>query len=110
MREGGEFARVKRDGKRLVKGCLIANWVDLPEGTPPRVGIITSRKLGKAHVRVRARRLLRESFRLHQHRLANPIGLVLIARDSIRGKKLEGVCRDFLVFLRTAKLEKTPPP
>jgi ribonuclease P protein component len=55
-------------------------------------------------VRNRARRLLRESFRLHQHDLAGPVDLVLVARASIVGKGLADVQRDFLTALRKARL------
>jgi ribonuclease P protein component len=55
-------------------------------------------------VRNRARRLLRESFRLHQHGLAQPVDLVLVARPSIVGKDFAQVERDFLTTLRKAGL------
>jgi ribonuclease P protein component len=101
-----DFTQVREQGSRLVKGCLIANWRPLAAGSPSRIGVITSRKLGKAHVRTRARRLLREAFRLHQHDFQESVALVLIARASIIGKKLSEVEGDFLSLLRQAKLLK----
>lgn len=80
----------------------------LPSGMPAKLGVITSRKLGKAHVRSRARRLLRESFRLHQGELRDPVAVVLIARASILGRKLADVERDFVSVLRQADLLKRP--
>ena len=61
---------------------------------------------GNAVVRGRARRLLREAFRLHQHDLAHPLDLVLVARHSITNKKFSGVEKDFLTTLRRAGLLK----
>ncbi len=107
LKQGRDFARVKAQGKRLVCGCLIANWLELPPGLPLRLGVITSRKVGEAVARNRARRLLREAFRLHQHDLRCPVDLVLVARNSISGKKLAGVEQDFLKALRQAKFLKT---
>jgi ribonuclease P protein component len=104
LRQRGEFARIREQGQRVSKGCLIANWIILPPGSVSRLGVITTRKLGKAHLRSRARRLLRESFRLHQHELRQAIDIVLIARASILGRKLAEVERDYLSALRQAGL------
>jgi ribonuclease P protein component len=106
IKQGRDFARAKLHGKRVVSGCLIANWLVLPPGTPSRLGVITGRKLGGAVMRVRARRLLREAFRLHQRELAQPLDVVLVARSSIVGKAFFAVERDFLAALRQGRLLK----
>jgi len=104
IKQGRDFARVRRDGERQALGCLIANWRRLPAGQSARLGVITSRKIGGAVVRTRARRLMREAFRLHQLELTAPIDLVLIARQSIVDKGFAEVERDFLTTLRKARL------
>ena len=106
LRVKGEFLKARNDGSRLAKGCLIANWLLKSELGHCRLGVITSRKLGKATVRARARRLMREAFRLHQHDFRKSVNLVLIARSSIVGKKLADVERDLLILLRQANLLK----
>jgi ribonuclease P protein component len=107
LAQNRDFSRVRQTGQRLVLGCLIANWNRLPEGMPPKLGVVTSKKIGGAVERSRARRLLRESFRLHQHELTEPVELVLVARNSIAGKSLVGVEKDFLAVLRRASLLKS---
>ena len=87
-------------------GCLIANWNKLPDGSAPKLGVVTSKKIGNAPTRSRARRLLRESFRQHQHEFAAPLELVLVARNSIAQKDFAGVEKDFLAALQRAKLLK----
>ena len=106
LAQSREFARVRQRGERLVLGCLIANWNRLPEGRVPRLGIVTTKKIGDAPDRSRARRLLRESFRLHQHEFIQPVELVLVARNSITGKDFAAVEKDFLAALHRAKLLK----
>lgn len=104
IKQGRDFARVRREGQRLTLGCLIANWQVLPQGSKSRLGVVTSGKLGAAVLRNRARRLLRECFRVHQHDFRTPLDLVLIARPSIHGKAFGEVEKDFLLTLRKAKL------
>jgi ribonuclease P protein component len=102
----GEFTRAKAEGRRLVCGCLIANVLLRPPGQTSRLGVVTSKKIGGAVVRSRARRLIREGFRLHQRELARPVDLVLVARPSIAGKKLADVEIDLMRVLRQARLDQ----
>ena len=106
LRQNRDFTRVRQKGERLVLGCLIANWHKLPDGKTPKLGVVTSKKIGGAVIRNRARRLLRESFRLHQHEISSPVELVLVARNSIAGKGLADVEKDFLGAMRRARLLK----
>ena len=80
------------------------NWIDSPEGSDSRLGLITTRKLGNAVVRNRARRLMRETFRLNRHALPKPVDIVLIARKSIIGMKQKDVETDFQKALSRARL------
>ena len=107
IKQGRDFSRVRQQGERLVLGCLIANWLKLPAGSTPRLGVVTSGKIGNAVVRNRARRLMREAFRLHQKELTQPVDLVLVARHSINGKMFSGVEKDYLATLRRAGLIKS---
>ncbi|MCL5098558.1 MAG: ribonuclease P protein component [Candidatus Omnitrophica bacterium] len=107
MRDGREFLRIRAEGRRVARGCLVANWVELPPGSISRVGVITGRPLGNAVQRARARRLLREAFRLHQHDFRSPIAVVLVARSSILRRKLASAERDFLAIMQQANLLKS---
>ena len=104
IQQSRDFLRAKTAGQRLAVGCLALNWMESP-GTA-RLGVITSKKIGSAFLRTRARRLLREAFRQHQYRLARPADIVLVARLSIVGKQFTDVERDYLSALKRAKLLK----
>ena len=106
IKQGRDFARARTQGRRVASGCLIANWMVLPRGSAARVGVITGRKIGAAVARSRARRLLREAFRLNQMRLDRAVDLVLVARPSIAGKSFAEVEADLLTALRKAGLLK----
>lgn len=106
IKQGRDFARLKREGRRMACGVFIANWQTLPPGSASRLGVITARAIGGAVTRVRARRLLRETFRRHQHDFAQPMDLVLVAQKQIVGKKLPDVETAFVAMLRKARLLK----
>jgi ribonuclease P protein component len=108
LQRPAEFSRVRTQGRRLVQGCLILNWMTAG-GQTSRLGVITSRKLGPAVQRNRARRLLRECFRRHQSELTQPVALVLVARNSINGRGLGEVEIDYLAALRRAGLTEGAP-
>ena len=104
IKQGRDFTRVRQEGQRVVNGCLIGNWRKLSAGSVIRLGVVVSSKVGNSVVRSRARRLLREAFRVHQHDLIEPVDLVLVARPSIAGKRIADVEKDFLAMLRKAGL------
>ena len=104
IKQGRDFLRVRQAGERAVRGCLIANWLRLPADSPSRLGVVVSKKVGNSVVRSRAKRLLRESYRQHQHEFTQPIDLVLVARNSIKEKDFAGVEHDMLSTFRQAGL------
>ena len=104
IKQARDFARTRQEGQRAVCGCLIANWRVLPPGSVKRLGVVVSKKIGDAVVRSRTRRLLRESYRLHQHEINQPVDLILVARKSINGQKRQTVEQDFLTTLKRAGL------
>ena len=104
IRQGSDFARLKRQGRRLAHGCLVINWLELSADSQSRFAVITTRKLGNAVVRNRCRRLLRECFRVHQHALRQPVEMVMIARRSLVGRKYASVEKNYLAVMHDAKL------
>ena len=106
IRQRRDFARLRQTGQRIAVGSLVLNWKELPNNSLSRMAVITTKKLGPAITRTRARRLLRECFRLHQHDLRAPLEMVLVARRAVLGKKLAAVESDYLSALRSANLLK----
>jgi len=106
IKQGRDFMKLRQAGQRTVRGCLIANWLHRPGAERSRLGVVVSKKVGGSVVRSRVKRLLRESFRLHQYEFARPLELVLVARPAIAGRSFADVERDFLGTLRAAHLLK----
>ena len=107
LRRRSQFLAVKDQGERLPSGCLVINWRRLPSGQPWMLGIITTKSIGSAVTRNRARRWIREAFRRHQHDLLNPAHVVLIARPSIARACFQWVEKDLLRALGRAGLIPT---
>ena len=109
LRAGHDFVRLKESGQRWIQGCLILNWQPASDRTSGcRLGVVTSKAIGNAVCRNRARRLLKEVYRRHQHEIIRPVDLILVARKSIVGKGLDAVEADYLRSLRGARLGPVP--
>ncbi len=64
-------------------GRLMVLYVRRGEGASLRLGVVTSRKVGHAPRRVRARRLLREAYRRQRATLQGDADVVLVARAAL---------------------------
>lgn len=67
-----------------------------------RLGIVSSRKVGGAVQRARARRQLREAFRRQRHLLSGRVDLVLVARASLRTASRNDIEQDFMALAAKA--------
>ena len=77
----GEFERVKREGASYAgRYFVLAVLRGRPESERPRIGLITSRRVGDSVTRHRVRRQLRELFRLARPLIKGGLWLVFIAR------------------------------
>ena len=98
LRKRAEFLRVYEQGKRF-EGRFMTVFILPSELTNHRVGITATKKaIGNAHDRNRAKRLLRESFRLSRAELDmvdTRYDWVLNARRSLLHVKLEKPLAEF---------------
>ncbi len=69
-----------------------------------RVGFAAGKRLGGAVVRNRVKRLLREAYRLNQHRLKDGLNLIIVGRRPVVNAGLPEVARAFLDLSRKLKI------
>ena len=80
----GDFGRVSREGRRVAEPAFVLLVASSPRGheaSPQRLGITVSRKVGKAVLRNRVKRQVREWFRSARRELRPGIDLVVIGRS-----------------------------
>jgi len=103
IKKAGEFQKLYSDGRSIAGRYLILYFQKREDG-PTRAAFAAGKKLGKAHVRNRLKRLLRETFRLNRHQLCSGYDLILLARKAAVGVKMQEVEKNFLVLANKAKL------
>ena len=97
-----QFRHVYDNGRHYHGRLVVAYVLAVPAAAT--AGIVTSRKIGNAVARNRARRLLREAYRLNQHQLREHFQIVMVARQSINGKTRRDVEACLLDLFRVAGL------
>ena len=90
-----EFLNVYHHGKSYANRYLVMYL--LKNGSSEnRYGITVSKKVGNSVVRHRVTRLIRESIRLNEETFARGYDIVIIARNTAKGKKYSDISGAFL--------------
>lgn len=104
-----DFEAVIKTGKRLQHGGITLWWKPAPFGRETkRMGLVVSRKLGPAVVRNRAKRLLREAFRLNRDNITSGVDLVLNPKDSQQAASLAAAQEALLALCKKAGILDYP--
>jgi ribonuclease P protein component len=103
LQRGYQFRRVYEHGRK-VTGRLVVVYAVHDQSADRALGVVTSRKIGGAVARNRARRLLREAYRLNKQKLKTNLQIVMIARTAINGKQRQDVEAEVLRLFGAAGL------
>ena len=79
VKTNGDFRRIYRKGRSAVSGGVVVYCLPNKQGKS-RLGLTVSTKVGKAVVRNRVRRQLREMYRLHLPAMKKGYDVILVGR------------------------------
>lgn len=86
IKNNRNFVKVYHNGRSYANKYLV--MYVLPNGTEQnKFGITVSKKVGNSVVRHRVTRLIRESIRLNEDLFEKGFDIILIARNTAKGKK-----------------------
>ncbi len=97
------FGEAYAQGRRFA-GRFMVMWLREGGDAALRLGVVASRKTGGAVERNRAKRRLREAYRLHRHRFHGQADVILIARRAIVKAAWKDIEQDLLRLAEEAGL------
>lgn len=110
MRQRADFVRVRKQGQARAGRYLLVSTLADPSLDGLRVGIITTRKVGKAHDRNFLRRRVRAIIQRHGERISDPRRyLVTVLRPGATAADFEALERDWLKQAGRLELMKSDP-
>ena len=98
LRQRREFQRVFQHGKKFVSPLFVLYIC--PSSEPfSRLGMAVSKRVGKAVVRNRIKRRIRELFRHHKMCFKSPCDVIIVARQRAANASFVDFTRQFLTLL-----------
>ena len=97
------FRETFEQGRKWV-GTYMVLWLREGEGASLRLGVVASRKVGNAVQRARAKRRLREAFRLNRGQFSGPYDVVLVARRNVLKASWDDVVEELVTLGEKAGL------
>ena len=101
LKKKKDFQAVYSRGKSYANRFLVL-YVFRSKGFQGKVGFAAGKKLGNAVKRNRIKRLLRESYRMHQSEIEEGVSLLLVGRKAALAVKCQELEKAFLALGRKA--------
>lgn len=105
IRKNSEYRLVYKHGKYEVGRMCVIYRMPVAKH-PTRFGFVTGKKVGCAVERNRARRLMKEIYRHHQHEIREGYDVVIVARGAMTGATYKKVEKEMMYLFKRSKLIK----
>ena len=103
LKNSRDFSQVYNHRKSLANKYLVM-YIKPNDLMYSRIGISVSKKVGNSVVRHRIVRLLRESYRLNKEKMKDGYDIVVVARNTAKGKNFHEIESAFLHLCRKHKI------
>lgn len=103
INKGRDYNNIFKNGKKI-PGRYIIVFITKNSLGRNRCGIVTSKKVGNAVVRNRAKRQLRSIVNNGWEKIKDGHDIVIVARQNINGAVFDLLVRDFYIVMRKADL------
>ena len=95
LKQRADFLRTASKGRKVAVHGLVLQALPRQDGGVARIGFTVTKKVGNAVIRNRTRRRLKEAARLLlRERAVSAVDLVLIGRDTTRGRPFADLIED----------------
>jgi len=105
LKRNNDFRRIYSKGRSFASPVLVT-YVMKNRCGQTRIGITTSKKIGKAVLRNRSRRIIREAFRMAADDVKQGVDLVFVARGKTPYVKSDDILRAMRKELKEAGVLK----
>ena len=105
LKRNSDFNYVFKKGQSSPSKYIVLYFAPT-KNTCPKIGIVVSKKIGKAVTRNHVKRLMRESLRKYQDDIISNVNLVYIVRSGIENLSYEDVDKLIYETLKKNKLLK----
>ncbi|WZL73161.1 ribonuclease P protein component [Clostridiaceae bacterium 35-E11] len=105
LNDSSDFKKIFAKGSSVANHYLVLFFMRTNQSCN-RVGFIASKKVGKSVIRNRARRLMKESFRLYSDKIAKGYDIIFIARVHMKEAEYKDVEKAMVHILKKGKLLK----
>jgi len=99
-----DFEKVFQSGSKVSNKHIVVRYLGRDKSEESRVAFVTGKRIGKAVIRNRIKRLLRESYRRNINKVARGYDIVIIARSSLKDRTYWEIEESLLDVLKVSGL------